>query len=214
MSEYIPIFPLKLVAFPTEQVALHIFEERYQQLLRDCEETHINFGIPTYLDGALHYGTEMELLKVVKRYSNGASDILCKGVRVFELLQFDTTAANKLYAGGEVRFFDNQLEGSEFKKSRLRKAFTTFYKALGTDLAVPMDADFNSYTLAHKAGFTLDQEYALLKILTEDDRMDYVIKHLSVMTTTLSAVDRTKELIALNGHFKHFDPLDFKNIHL
>lgn len=214
MSDYLPMFPLELVAFPTEQVALHIFEKRYQQLLIDCEESHINFGIPTYLNGISRYGTEMELIKVVKRYPNGACDILCKGVRVFELLKFDPIAAGKLYAAGEVRFLSNDLEGSAHKKNELQLAFRRFYKALGTDFTVPTKAKFNSYTLAHKAGFTLDQEYALLQIFSEEERTNYILNHLAVMTTTLSAVDRTKELIALNGHFKHFDPLDFKNMNL
>ena len=42
--------------------------------------------------------------------------------------------------------------------------------------------------------------------------IDFLIDHLKVMITTLSAADRTKELIALNGHFKYFDPLDFKDL--
>lgn len=212
MTAYLPMFPLELVAYPTEQVALHIFEERYQQLLIDCEEQYLNFGIPTFIDGTLHYGTEMELVKVVKRYPSGASDILCKGVRIFEMSRFDTTAGEKLYAGGEVRFLENELQGSEQNRKRLQQAFTSFYTALGTDLPAPLDDRFNSYTLAHKAGFTLDQEYELLQILSEDERVAFILSHLEVMTTTLAAVDRTKELIALNGHFKHFDPLDFKNL--
>lgn len=214
MTTYLPLFPLELVAFPTEQVALHIFEKRYQQLLIDCEELQINFGIPTYINNTLQYGTEMELVNVVKRYPDGSSDILCKGARIFELEKFGSSPEDKLYAGGDVRYLENNMKGSETKKRALQKAYKKFYKALGTELTVPSIDSFNSYTLAHKAGFTLDQEYELLQIFSEDDRMDYVLNHLKVMTATLDAVDRTKELIALNGHFKYFDPLDFKNMSL
>ena len=133
----------------------------------------------------------------------------CKGLRVFELLDFSNTLENRLYAGGKVRFLSNELAGTTSKNNELKKCFERFYKALGVGIPVKMDAQFSSYTLAHKAGLTLDQEYELLQITNEDDRVDFLINHLNIMIATLSAVDRTKELIALNGHFKHFDPLDF-----
>ena len=47
MIATLPMFPLELVAFPGEELPLHIFELRYQQLLEDCEEEKVTFGIPT-----------------------------------------------------------------------------------------------------------------------------------------------------------------------
>jgi len=214
MIASLPMFPLELVAFPTEKLALHIFEHRYQQLLADCEENEMTFGIPTYLGKNLKFGTEMQLVKVVNRNADGSSDILCKGMRVFELIDFQNTVEDRLYAGGKVRFLSNELKGSESKNRALRSSIKKFYNALGVGIPIKIDDDFSSYTLAHKAGLTLDQEYELLQITTEDERVDFLISHLKVMITTLSAVDRTKELIALNGHFKYFDPLDFKDLNV
>jgi Lon protease-like protein len=212
MIATLPMFPLELVAFPTEQLALHIFEHRYQQLLTDCEENDITFGIPTYIGGTLKFGTEMRLLKVVNRNADGTSDILCKGIRVFELMDFKNNLEDKLYGGGNVQFLSNELRGSESKNRELKSSFKKFYNALGVGIPVKINSHYTSYTLAHKAGLTLEQEYELLQITTEDERVDFLIDHLKVMITTLSAVDRTKELIALNGHFKYFDPLDFKDL--
>jgi len=70
MIATLPMFPLELVAFPGEELPLHIFEQRYQQLIEDCEEERVTFGIPTYINKRLEYGTEMELLKVVKMEQN------------------------------------------------------------------------------------------------------------------------------------------------
>ena len=51
MQKFIPIFPLNLVAFPGEVINLHIFEPRYQQLIRECYEEKKMFGIPVVENG-------------------------------------------------------------------------------------------------------------------------------------------------------------------
>ncbi len=212
MNSILPLFPLQLVAFPDERLALHIFEERYQQLIADCEKEGITFGIPTYIDGALRYGTEMTLVKVAKRYPGGASDIVCRGGRLFEIKDFTSKLPSKLYAGGSVVFLENNFESVYKSNLELLKLIDLFYKRLEVQ-SPPYDSDtFNSYTLAHKLGLSLDQEYELLKLYSEEKRIEFLKHHLEIMISTLSAVSRTKELIALNGHFKHFDPLDFNNL--
>ena len=64
MIDFLPLFPLKLVAFPGEQLNLHIFEPRYKQLFRECEENQITFGIPAFIDNKImDIGTELKLEK-------------------------------------------------------------------------------------------------------------------------------------------------------
>lgn len=209
MTTILPMFPLELVAFPTEQLALHVFEERYKQLFEDCEAQKITFGIPTYTGKDLKFGTEMELVKVVKRYPNGALDVLCNGLRVFELVHFNNITPEKLYGKGEVRFKSNVLKGSPIINKELKRFFKLFYEAIDIDVPVKMDENFTSYTLAHKAGLTQEQEYELLQIFTEDGRAKFLIDYLEIVTITLSTKKRMKEVVALNGHFKHFDAIDF-----
>lgn len=45
MSYEIPLFPLNLVLFPGTPVHLHIFEERYKQMVAFCQETGSPFGV-------------------------------------------------------------------------------------------------------------------------------------------------------------------------
>ena len=211
----IPLFPLQLVAFPGENLALHIFEDRYKELLDDCERNNETFGIPTFINKKMRYGTEMRLVRIVKRYPDGSCDIICRGERVFELLDFKEKLHNRLYAGGEVRFLTERVEEySGSVNTTLLNAFKKFYKALDVPFPNVPNEGFASYTLAHKAGLTLEQEYDLLQMKSETERSNFLVDHLSRMTTTLNAVNRTKELIALNGHFKHFDPLDFTEIEI
>ena len=57
----LPLFPLQSVFFPGESVPLHIFEERYKQLIRDCRQEAQTFGIPVYIENTIAYGTEVQL---------------------------------------------------------------------------------------------------------------------------------------------------------
>jgi hypothetical protein len=42
----------------------------------------------------------------------------------------------------------------------------------------------------------------------------FIDEHLTTTIKVLSEVERTRRTIELNGHFKNFDPLDFKDIEL
>ena len=71
----LPLFPLESVYFPNEKVPLHIFEERYMQLIQDCREDALTFGVPVYINDTLAYGTEMTLVEIMKTYENGEMDL-------------------------------------------------------------------------------------------------------------------------------------------
>ncbi len=71
MEAYLPLFPLNLVAFPGETLNLHIFEDRYKELIGDCLEHEAPFGLPAYVENQVEYGTEVQLVEVVERYDDG-----------------------------------------------------------------------------------------------------------------------------------------------
>ena len=175
MIATLPMFPLELVAFPGEELPLHIFEQRYQQLIEDCEEERVTFGIPTYMNKQLEYGTEMELLKVVKRYPTGACDIICRGLRVFKLVDFYNRLDNKLYAGGIVQFFNTTEDGTETLRQQFIQLLTSFYKELEIPTPAINVQTINTYTLSHKIGLTVGQEYELLQISSERERYEYLL---------------------------------------
>jgi Lon protease-like protein len=208
----IALFPLQIVVFPEEILPLHIFEKRYRQLIQDVKNEAITFGIPPLVEGKMTYGTEIELVKIVKAYENGSYDILCRGKRVFLLNEFNNPMEGKLYAGGEVKFFNNIYDGKPAAKQKVLKLIKKLYKVM--DVAMP-DIDeetFNSYTLAHKIGLSVPQELELLHLIYESERLKYLKAHLKRIIPILKEVHRTKEIIKMNGHFRSFDPLDFKKI--
>ena len=97
-----PIFPLSVFAFPGEEFALHIFEERYKHLVNDVMESHQMFGIPYVLNGETQdRGCLVRIEEVKSRKSNDEMDIV---VKVVEMVNFLTRSSSpsKLYMEGNV----------------------------------------------------------------------------------------------------------------
>ena len=207
----LPLFPLQSVFFPGEKVPLHIFEDRYKQLINDCRANAITFGIPVYIHDSIAYGTEVQLVEVVNTYESGAMDVICVARQVFKVLTFDNEMEGKQYAGGVVQFLDNINDGLKKDKEKVLAKIEELYKIMDVPFNhIPVEK-FNSFVLAHKMGLSYEQEYQLLQMEKESERLSFIKSHLLGTIQVLKEVNRTKELIDMNGHFKNFDPLDFKD---
>ena len=72
MINFVPVFPLNIVVFPGETLNLHIFEERYKQLINECFSEKKPFGIPSVLnENIAETGTLAEVEEIVKKYEDG-----------------------------------------------------------------------------------------------------------------------------------------------
>lgn len=206
----LPLFPLRSIFFPGESVPLHIFEERYKQLIRDCRKDAVTFGIPVYIKDTIAYGTEVQLAEVVTTYEEGEMDIVCVARQVFKILTFNSELEGKMYSGGNVEFLDNVNDGDSKMKKYILSKIAELYRLMEVSFTpIPVEK-FNSYVLAHKIGLSFEQEYQLLQIAKESERLKFIKAHLLGTIAVLKEVDRTKKTIELNGHFRNFDPLDFE----
>lgn len=205
----IPLFPLNIVAFPGEIINLHIFEPRYKDLVKDCLKAENVFGIPSYVRNKIEYGTSVKITKVEKIYDDGRMDIITRGLEVFKVNNFKNPYPKKLYAKGDVDFIDlifDPLPDLQTEMIEKTKELLELINVIGD---VQIDFDHTTYDLAHKVGLTLDQEYEVLKLIRESERQQYIINHLNKIIPVLESVEKTKQLIKMNGHFKNFDALDF-----
>ena len=68
-----PLFPLGLVALPTEVVPLHIFEERYKTMINECLADDSEFGIVWLSDDGLQeIGCACRVERVLERDDEAA----------------------------------------------------------------------------------------------------------------------------------------------
>lgn len=207
---YLPLFPLNLVAYPGERLNLHIFEPRYRQLIGECVADGTTFGIPTYLNGTLPgYGTEMSVAEVVTRHDNGSMDIKTRGIRVFRLTSFENPAPGKLYAGGTVSRWP-EPEDHPYVMPELVALVERLYRVFEAELrANPNWAQPYSYQIGHGIGLPTEAEYELLTIKAETERQEFLYEHLQEMMPMVENMERTKERIRMNGHFREFGELNF-----
>jgi Lon protease-like protein len=209
MDNVIPLFPLNLVVYPGEDLNLHIFEPRYQQLINECIDQERTFGIPVFIDNKLPgYGTIMHVTTLHKRYPDGRMDIKSKGLSVFKLVNFENPLPEKLYAGGEVDLIE---PGESFSahNSALIERLEQLYKLLEIETDYDPAVKNFSYRVAHKVGLSIEQEYELLTVGSEAERQLFLIQHLNNVLPVVSDMERTKQRIRMNGHFKNLDPLNF-----
>ena len=76
----IPLFPLQLVVFPRTHLPLHIFEDRYKEMVGDAIRDGSEFGIVLAKeDGILNAGCTVMVEKVLEMYPDGRMDILTCG---------------------------------------------------------------------------------------------------------------------------------------
>lgn len=206
----LPLFPLNLIVFPNEPLNLHIFEPRYRQLISDCIENKQTFGIPPFLNEKLQdYGAEIELVEIARRHTDGRMDIKTKCVGAFKMLSYYNPAPNKLYAGGEIERIIHTDSSTFLDKEKIIAQTTELWQLVKAKADVPTETEFLSFKIAHKIGLSLEQEYDLLRIADETERLELISRHLDNIIPIIREVERTKERIRMNGHFKNFDELNF-----
>ncbi|GAB3292999.1 LON peptidase substrate-binding domain-containing protein [Hymenobacter tenuis] len=205
------LFPLNLVVFPGEKLNLHIFEPRYRQLVHDCLQENISFGIPPYINnGVSTLGTEMRLISVVNNYPNGEMDIKTRAVGLFRIEEFYREAPGKLYAGAEVESVADDNTPDPALRTRIHALVQELYELLGLRrLLLELAPDFRVYDIAHHLGMSTEQEFQLLEAATEQERQQLILDHLLHVLPVLQETEKLKERVRLNGHFKNLTPPAF-----
>lgn len=211
MPKFLPVFPLKLVAYPAEQLNLHIFEPRYRELVQECVDEKKNFGIPSFIgERVAEMGTEMEILSVEKTYEDGRMDIRTRGVGIFKILEFLKEVPDKQYSAAIVNDFETNMDTDTKVASALfgyLRQFQDLVKVQKPRYEKP--SEIKSYEVAHLVGMSVEQEYELLTYASEKERQQYIVAHLKKVIPVVMETERTKELAKLNGHFRNEIPPKF-----
>ncbi len=200
----IPLFPLGVVLFPGMPLPLHIFEERYKQMISLCLENDMEFGI-VYYTGENFYkvGCTAKIRSVIKRFDDGRSDILTVGKRRFVIARI---IQDKPYLVGEVDWVEDTYEDELELKEVCNATIKLFQESLKlakrdkvSELDI-MDSVELSFFIAATAGFSLNEKQALLEMTSTHERLK---KSSSALHRLIDRVKTTKEiesLISGNGH--------------
>jgi len=181
---FLAIFPLQLALFPGEEAPLHIFEPRYRQLIAECRDEGITFGIPSYVEGSIsRYGTEVELVQILHVHDTGEMDIVVRGIRVFEVDRVITDVPDKLYSGAEISWVENDL-----------------LDLVGHPAAAyDGDTENLSFKIGPQVNLTLVQRVNLLAIPAERDRQKLLLDHLEKLTEAVREEMEKRRIVGGNG---------------
>ena len=207
--ELLPLFPLNIVVFPGEILNLHIFEPRYIELINDVLMDDLDFGMPTYINNSVEYGTTIKITEVTKIYEDGRMDLKSVGSTIFKVLKFYNPTYGKQYAAGKVEYIENINNPDYELRDQLREMLSELFNKLDAKKSPKISDEFNSYDVAHFAGLSVSSKYQLLKLTSEKERQKYLLKHLKKIMPVMENVEETKQRIGMNGHFRYFNPLDF-----
>ncbi|MGE5518886.1 MAG: LON peptidase substrate-binding domain-containing protein [Candidatus Dadabacteria bacterium] len=205
MTNFIPIFPLGIVVYPGEQLNLHIFEDRYKQLINECYPGEKVFGIPAVIDKRLQdYGTAVRVKEISKVDEKGEMDIKTEGEKVFRILEVIKEIPDKMYSGAIVNYPPNHHTGSAEVMRRVVNSIRELFKLLKVEKDFKKnDVELNSYDVAHHVGLSLQEEYELLNLMHERQRQEYLKLHLTKVIPLIAEMESLKKKVKQNGHFKN-----------
>jgi ATP-dependent Lon protease len=125
----LPLFPLHTVLCPGIALPLHIFEDRYRALVRDCVEGASPFGIVLIRDGREVGGGSISFsaigtlaeIREARRYPDGRYDLLVVGTKRFAIT--DVATDREPYLVAEATVIDDEV-GDEEAARRLANTAT------------------------------------------------------------------------------------------
>jgi ATP-dependent Lon protease len=201
-SARIPLFPLDLVLFPGQALPLHIFEPRYREMTRHCIETQSPFGIVLARETSLaRTGCSAIILKILKTYEDGRSDILTAGQHAFWLAG---TRDEKPYLEGDVEYLDEDFSNVDPAiSSRLVEIYNRCHHVLYGEDGPGFDAE-GGISLAYHAASELPVHtpvrQEILETRSEAERQRMLLAHLEEWYPQLERRERVRGKAAGNGH--------------
>ena len=104
----LPLFPLQVVLLPGAELPLHIFEDRYKEMIAEVLHDRLEFGVILANEkGIVNTGCTALIDQVLREYPDGRLDILARGRRRFEIERLND---ERSFLRGSVEFFDDEEE--------------------------------------------------------------------------------------------------------
>jgi ATP-dependent Lon protease len=207
----IPIFPLQLVFFPGEKLPLHIYEPRYKDMLGYCIENKLPFGITCYIKNKIsRIGCLARIDVVEKEYEDGRRDIICSGTERFQIKKFDSS---RTFLQGDIESFPDMKDNIPEKDEKMEQLLPLFIElmqlASKETNSTAVDLPENSFGFAHLVGLELKQKQKLLEMKSEQERLQYLHRHIRKVIPQIKAFEEVRRKIQSNGHFRTLPPLKF-----
>jgi ATP-dependent Lon protease len=166
MSETLPLFPLGMVLFPGCRVPLHIFEDRYKQMIAECLEHKTEFCIVMGTDDDFaDIGCGAHVSDVINTFADGRMNIVVEGTDRIRIIDRNTEGP---YITGTVeRVPDEGREPDKKLVSETRKLYVEALKLSIGWYRAPERVDESTGLLSYAIGSALGLPAERQQILLE-----------------------------------------------
>jgi Lon protease-like protein len=198
-----PLFPLGIVALPSELVPLHIFEERYKAMMARCLEEESEFGIVWIADDGLReVGCACEIAEVLERLEDGRLNLVARGTRPFRI---EARQDELAYPAGVVEFLEDLSEEPDADVAGEAHAAYAELVRQATDRTPDESeiAGMSAYEMAATVEFGADAKQGLLDLRSEAARLKLVARLFRAAIKRLDFAERAQARARTNGkvHF-------------
>jgi Lon protease-like protein len=201
MREWMPLFPLQAVLLPGAELPLHIFEERYKEMIREVLQERLEFGVVLASEkGILSTGCTATVDKLLREYPDGRMDILATGRRRFEILRLNE---ERSFLRGAIEFFDDEDAAAPAAEPR-RQAIAAYNELLSLSSQGPLEpAEATDPQLSFRLArpvTDLGTRQTLLAMRSEADRIRQLAAFLPGYLIRERRVQHVKQVAPRNGH--------------
>jgi Lon protease-like protein len=216
----LPLFPLPVVLFPGALLPLHIFEERYKLMIKDCLESDKMFGVTYHTDrdgwppGVGRIGAIAQIMAVVP-LEEGRMNILTMGS-----VRYRTTRYIEMlpYLKAEVELF--QDEQDDYDNVTLMKEVKILYERASVAIKelneeqlpdLPEVPEEFSFAVASILRLQDIKKQNLLELRSTGVRLNRLRQHLSSIIDQYELRAQVHNLAKRNGHGSHSVLDNFKD---
>lgn len=205
LQDKLPLFPLGVVLFPGAVLPLHIFEDRYKELIGEAIQNQSEFGIVFANErGLANVGCTAVVEEILKRYPDGRMDVLTRGRRRFEIMMIHEE--RNFLEGSVAGLTDEDIETPD--ASLKKKALEAWMKWIVLERgSLPAELpDLRrpelSFLLADAVP-EVDFRQTILMLRSEKERLEAILDFLPDYVDKERVKRAVKRVAPLNGHSKH-----------
>jgi Lon protease-like protein len=196
----IGLFPLELVLLPSERVPLHIFEDRYKELIGECLADGSEFGLILETEeGLREIGTTTAVLEVIHTFDDGRMNVLVEGHARFRVARL---TEGRSFHTAEVEPVED--DGELPTESDVTGAMEVFRRLVAVaDAEQIEEPDLHSaslsFQLASRVDFGHELKQELLELRSEPKRLQRLAELLERAVAGLTREAEVRERASGNG---------------
>ena len=189
-AQELGLFPLGTVLVPGEVLPLHIFEQRYKELVADCLEAEQQFVL-LYADeaGTREVGTTARIVDVLERFEDGRLNIVVEGAEVVRVVEI--TRGHSYMTGNVEQAEDDPAAGDEAGSAL--GLYRQIAQASGADPDPEVDNGRYplSYAITARVEFPTPDKQRILEMRREGERLMAIVE---LLARGLQSVEMAREI--------------------